>query len=246
MRKARIFLLPVLLSLAAAAPAEPPRLAVNTGFIPPVSTIFERVLAHALDRVGMQLDFQEVSAERSLILVNEGTDDAECCRIPEVVLGQYPNLVAVPESVFEVRFVAFTTNPEIVVERWEDLRPYSVGTVTGWKILVNNIKRVAPQAYFELDDPLAMFKMLEKGRLEVAALGYLSGLKILRELGLGEVVRVLDPPLATRRLYLMLHKRHAALVPQLAQTLAEMKADGTLAAIVEAVAGAPTEQTAGR
>lgn len=222
---------------SAAVAAAPQPLSVNTGFTPPVSTIFEQVLREAFGRIAMRVDFQEVSAERSLILVNDGVDDAECCRIPQVVLGEYPNLIAVPESVFEVRFSAFTTHPDVRIDHWEDLRPYSVGTVTGWKILVNNIQRVAPREYYVLDDPLAMFRMLDKGRIEIATLGYLSGLKVIRELGLEDMVLPLEPPLATRELYLMLNKRHAALAPRLAGALAEMKADGTMDAIVRRVVG---------
>lgn len=220
--------------VAASAPFK-----VNTGFTPPVSTIFELVLQEAFGRLGRQLDFQEVSAERSLILVNDGIDDAECCRIPDVVRKEYRNLIAVPESVFEVRFSAFVTNPEVQVQNWEDLKPYSVGTVTGWKILVNNIGLIQPREYFELDNAEAMFRMLDMGRLDVATLGYLSGRRSLRQLQLQDIVHAVEPPLATRKLYLMLHKKHVALVPRLNEILVELKADGTMDRIVNSVSMAP-------
>lgn len=40
-----------------------------------------------------------------------------------------------------------------------------------------------------------------------------------------------SPPLAVRPMFLYLNKKHAALVPRIAKTLKEMKADGTLKAI---------------
>lgn len=230
-----------LILLFAAMPgvtAQPP-FTVNTGFTPPVSTIFEQILQESFVRLGRKLDFQELSAERSLMLVNEGIDDAECCRIPDIVQREYENLVAVPESVFEARFSAFVTHTDMQIGKWDDLQPYAVGAVTGWKILVKNIGLVQPREYFLLDDAKSMFKMLEMGRLEVATLGYLSGLKVLQELELQHVVHVIEPPLATRKLYLMLHKKHSALVPELNKIFAELKADGTVDRIVHSVSKAP-------
>ena len=235
----RILIILTLLFGATAGMASPAPFAVNTGFTPPVSTIFEQILQEVFARLGRRLDFQEVSAERSLMLVNDGIDDAECCRIPAVVQREYRDLVAVPESVFEARFSAFVTNADVRVGKWDDLKPYSVGTVTGWKILVNNIGLVEPREYFVLENAEAMFRMLDMGRLEVATLGYLSGLKTLQELQLQDVVQVLEPPLATRKLYLMVNRKHAALVPQLSEILAELKADGTIDRIVRRVSAEP-------
>ena len=221
----------LLLLCAAGAVASRP-FTINTGFTPPVSAIFEQIMIELFRRQSVEVDFHEVSAERSLMLVDGGVDDAECCRIPPVVLKQYHNLLAVPESVFVVRFSAFTTKRDVRIEDWEDLQSHSVGTVTGWKILVNNIQRIQPREYYELNNPAAMFRMLDKGRLEVATLGFLSGMQVIRELGLQDVVVPQEPPLATRELYLMLNRRHADLVPRLAATIRDMKADGTIDAII--------------
>ena len=229
----------LLLTFSATASAENRAFSVNTGFTAPVSTVFEQVLREVLGRLSLDLTFQEVSAERSLILVSQGADDAECCRIPGVVQRDYPDLIAVPESVFEVRFSAFSKHRNMRIANWDDLRPYSVGTVTGWKILVNNIARVQPRESYVLDDAQAMFRMLDMDRIEIATLGYLSGLKVIDELGLQESVVPIEPPLATRKLYLMLHPRHAGLVPDLTRAIRAIKQDGTLDAIVRRVTGRP-------
>lgn len=212
--------------LATAQPAPP--LVVNTGFTPPVSTYFDAVLTELARRTGRPIQFQEMSAERSLVLVNSGVDDAECCRIPKVVLDEYPNLLVVPESVFTVNFVAFTRDPALRIRHWDDLKPHSVATVTGWKILVKNIERIQPQTYHVLDTAEAMFRMLELERIEVATLGRLSGLDVVRRLGIADV-HVQDPPLASRELFLLLNKRHSDLVEPFAKALRDMKADGTMA-----------------
>ena len=209
-------------------------LVINTGFTPPVSSLFNDIMIEVGKRTGHSINFQEISAERSLALVNNGVDDAECCRIPKVVMGDYPNLLVVPESVFTVRFVAFSQKPGLKVSNWDDLKPHSVGTVTGWKILVKNIERIQPDTYHILDNADAMFKMLQLGRLDVATLGYLSGLDVLDKLAIDDI-QVQEPPLATRDLYLMLHKRHANLIQPVTTALREMKADGTMDKIVNKI-----------
>ncbi len=155
------------------------RLVVNTGFTPPVSTFFHLVVDEAGRRLDIPVDFQEMPAERSLVLVSAGVDDAECCRIPTVIQQDNPDLMSVPFSFFTARFSAFTRDKTITIKNWQDLQPYTVGVVTGWKILVQNVAKVQPKGYVVLDTPEAMFQMLEQGRIDIATLGYLSGLQVL-------------------------------------------------------------------
>ncbi len=209
-------------------------LVVNTGFTPPVSTVFNKLLTEAAKRLGMTLELHEISGERALALADEGVADAECCRIPEIVLRQYHNLIPVSEGVFVVNFSAFARNPEIRISRWEDLKPYSVGTVTGWKILVQNMQRIEPKQSFVLDKPESLFRMLDNGRVEVALLGELSGIDAINKLNIKNI-STLTPPLASNTLYLMFNKRHEKLAPKFAATLKAMQADGTAKRITDEV-----------
>lgn len=218
----------------------PPPLVIDSAFTPPVSTIFRDVLAEVGRRINRKIIMQEMPGERALMLAETGIDDGDCCRIPQAVLRDYPELVTVPESVFQVRFVAFTRDPRIHIRRWNDLKPYSVGTVTGWKILVNNIGRVQPAYSVALDTPEAMFKMLAMGRIDVATYGYLSGEDVIGTLGLTDI-HAQSPPLAIRDLYLMLNKRHRNLVDDTVRALAAMKQDGTLQRIIADNAGPKQE-----
>lgn len=210
------------------------QLVVNTGFTPPVSTLFHMVLDEAGQRMGIDIVFQEMPAERSLSLVNSGIDDAECCRIPAVIQQEYPDLLSVPVSFYTARFVAFARDETIRIKSWNELRPYQVGVVAGWKILVNKVAEVQPEGYFVVDTPDAMFQMLDKGRIDVAVLGYLSGLQVIHKLNM-QGVHVLEPPLALKPLYLQVHQRHRALVPKFAQVFEEMQGDGTIARLEEKV-----------
>lgn len=209
-------------------------LVINTGHTPPVSTLFGRILAEAGRRLRLDIRFQELSAERAIALAADGIDDGDCCRIPAVVAEDYPSLVAVPEPVHTVEFVAFTRDPRIRIRQWEDLKPWSVATVTGWKITVKNMRRVQPKESYVVSTPEAMFRMLQADRIQVALLGRLSGLHAARAVGLRDL-RVQEPPLARRELYLMLHRRHQARGPAFAEVFRQMRADGTLQRLVEQV-----------
>lgn len=133
-------------------------LIVNTGFTPPVSTIINRILTHATQKMGMTIEFHEMPGERALALAGQGVADGECCRVPEIVLREYHNLLPVFEGVSQVNFSAFTKQPNVVINRWEDLKPYTVGTVTGWKILVQNMQRIVPRETIVLDTPDSLFR----------------------------------------------------------------------------------------
>lgn len=204
---------------------------VNTGFTPPVSTLFKAVVGEALTRLGHSMEFQVQSAERSLTLVASGGSDIECCRIPVVIARDYPQLLVVDEPIYEARFVAFVRDPSIRIGRWEEMKPYHIATVTGWKILVQRQAELQPRRGWVLDDPVALFQMLDAGRVEVATLGYASGLKHIRDLEMADRIRPAGPPLEREPLYLILAPHHQALANQLKTTLAEMRRDGTLAAL---------------
>jgi polar amino acid transport system substrate-binding protein len=54
-----------------------------------------------------------------------------------------------------------------------------------------------------------------------------------RRLGLNDV-RVAGAPLTTQEMFVYLHKKHAPLVPRLAEALRQIKADGTYARLERA------------
>ncbi len=201
---------------------------VNTGFTPPVSTFFNLVMEEAFRRLQIPMKFQVLSAERSLQLVSRGIDDAECCRIPEAIHDDYPDLLTVPVSFYSAAFSAFSKEPAMKIKNWQDLKPYNVGVVTGWKILVDGVAKVKPAGYTQVDSPEALFRMLALDRIDVATLNYRSGLETIHKLGL-EGIHVLEPPLAEKKLYLQLHQRHTVLLPRISKILQEMADDGTIA-----------------
>lgn len=201
---------------------------ITTGFTPPVSDFFNSVLAEADNRLkDISISFEVLPAERSLKLANQGINDAECCRIPAVTTKQYKNLIPINKSFFAARFSAFAKKEQKDIKSFTDLKPYSVGTVEGWRIAVKKIKEVNPAEINIVTTPQQMFNMIDQGRIDYGVVGYLSGLKTINILKLSNIKPV-EPPLIEKDLYLLIHKKHRAMIPQFDQVLSDMKSDGTV------------------
>ncbi|PKN08720.1 MAG: hypothetical protein CVU73_05590 [Deltaproteobacteria bacterium HGW-Deltaproteobacteria-8] len=143
----------------------------------------------------------------------------------------YPSLIRVPEPMSSFPFTAFTSDPDLKVAAWSDLRNRQVSTVAGWKLVEANLKHVARLKLVR--DEEALFTLLGKGRTEVVVAGLYTGQEIIRKNGYKDM-RALLPPLADPPMYIYLHKRHADLVPRLAQALRQMRHDGTLERLTKA------------
>ena len=158
-------------------------------------------MQQAFSRAGLEIIFTQQPAERSLALVARSIDDGECCRIPEAIAKDYPDLVQVPELIYTARFSAFAKHPLPKIDSFKSLKPFSVATVSGWKILVNNLKDVEPETLHILDNASSMFEVLELDRIDIATYGYSSGLDTLAELGIADITAI-ELPLASAPLYL--------------------------------------------
>lgn len=203
------------------------KLHITTGFTTPVSDFYKNVLAEADKRMaGISITFEALPAERSLILVNQGVNDAECCRIPAVV-GEYKNLVPINKSFFSARFSAFEKKHHGPIKSFADLKPYAVGTVEGWKIAVQKLKEIQPAELHIVTTPEQMFRMINQDRLDYGIVGYLSGLKSISTLKIKSITPIY-PPLIEKPLYLMLNSKHKNLIPDFDNVITEMKDDGTI------------------
>ena len=200
-------------------------LVLNDPTSPPLTnesgTGFYNVIAtEAFRRSDLILELIKLPAERGLKNANAGIDDGDLSRIAGLERA-YPNLVRVPEKIFDMNFVAFAMDPRITIEGWQSLRPYSVGFIKGWKIFENNIP--AETNVTLVDGPEQLFTMLEKGRVDIILYSRVIGLAFVRQRNMAQV-KDLSPPLATRQMFIYLHKKHSHLVGAIADALANMKA----------------------
>jgi polar amino acid transport system substrate-binding protein len=209
-----------------ACAADVPVLVLNDTNEPPFTTtdgqgFLDVVAGEAFRRAGVRLRLVKLPAERGLINANAGIEDGDLNRIAGLE-AQYPNLVRVPEKLIDWTFAAFSKNPALPA-RSEILRARPIGYIRGWKIYEQQMAG-APQVV-TAEDPAQLFRLLQHDRIEVALYERWQGLNLIQRQGLTGMV-ALDPPLAKREMFIYLHKRHAALVPRLAEALRAIKAEG--------------------
>lgn len=180
------------------------------------------VAQQAFRRAGVDMKFIRVPPERALLNANAGIEDGVSARISGLE-KTYPNLVQVPERVLEFHFVAFTQNVKLERAGWQEISPLIVGHIRGWKIFEQNL--LPGTRVTVVDTAEQLFDMLNRGRIDVALYERWLGLALARKMNISGL-RILDPPLAERDMFIYLHKQHEALVPKLARALREIKAEG--------------------
>jgi len=221
------------ISFAQSTEAEQPTFTISTSYKSLLSTpeqtgMLDRIVKEAFSRIGIQAEIIFNPTGRSLEDVNEGFLDAELNRITGMEKN-YPNLVQVPEPNMVMHFVAFSKK-DFKIEGWESIRDLHIGIVKGWKILEDNTAGFPHVTLVPTETEL--FNMLDKERIDIALYSKLTGYEqlMIREL---EGIYHLEPPLASREMYLYLHKKHQDLVEPIAEALRSMKKDGSYDRIVK-------------
>ncbi|MHB1216307.1 MAG: substrate-binding periplasmic protein [Thiobacillus sp.] len=203
-----------------------PVLIINDTNAPPFtapdqSGFLDAVVGEAFRRAGVKLKLVKLPAERALLNANAGIEDGDMARIAGLET-QYPNLIRVPEKVLDWSFAAFSRDASLS-GNWESIRQQQVGHIRGWKIYEQQLAG-APHV-LSVDDAGQLFRLLDRNRVKVALYARWMGEALMRQQGI-EGIHALEPPLATREMFIYLHKRHAAIVPRLAAALRAIKAEG--------------------
>lgn len=216
------------LAAPALARAAEPALALATGAREPLVSspgkpgFVEEVAREAFRRAGYALRVVPLPVERALQNANAGIEDGDLYRAAGFE-ADYPNLIQVPQPLLEQDFVAMSRRADVAVGGWPDLARYSVGYVTGNKILERQLQGVAQQT--SVRDNAALFAMLAADRVDVVLINRWVGYLAARQAGLA--VRVHEPALLRVPMFIYLHRRHSSLAPRLATTLGEVRRDGT-------------------
>lgn len=196
----------------------------QTGFL-------DRVAAEAFRRSGLKLETIQLPAERGLINVNLGIEDGEMSRIAGLE-KIYPNLVRVPETIMDWEFYAFSEQKIDLKGGWSDLANYSVAFINGWKILEKNVP--AEAEITKVKNPEQLFYLLTRKRTQVVIYERWSGLRYIQQPQF-KAVRLVQPALSKRKMYMYLHKKHQVRVIKIAEALKSMKRDGTYNKLVEQI-----------
>ncbi|MCP4117824.1 MAG: amino acid ABC transporter substrate-binding protein [Desulfobacteraceae bacterium] len=205
---------------------------IGSDAAPPLSTteqtgMLDLLVKEAFSRIGEKVIITPLPSERSLINANRGINDGDLVRINGMD-RQYPNLVKVPEKICNFEFVAFSKNRDLKLSDWESLKPFSVGIITGWKILEKNVQS---EILTMVEKPELLFKLIINNRADMVIYNRHEGYGVIKTMNL-QGIHVIEPPLKIREMFLYLNKKHLKLIPRLAKALGEMKKDGTFSAIV--------------
>lgn len=231
-----------LLLLAALAPAgAADRMVLSTGMREPWTTpertgFTDLVVTEVFRRLGMQAEVSVIlAAARGLRLVDEGVDDGLTARVAGLE-KTYPNLVPVPEKIFDNDFVAAeAADPASTraIAGFAGLAPFNVAYILGWQIFEKNVGTV--RELTQAKDSEQMLTLLQNGRAEIVLHERWQLLWHARQKGI--TLRIFEPPLARVPMFMYLHRKHADLVPRVAAELKAMKADGTYEALAERAFG---------
>jgi polar amino acid transport system substrate-binding protein len=200
---------------------------INTPLHPPATTKnhdgFEDLLAMELfTRLGLKPEIHTVPAERGLINLNQGIDDAILSRVAGLE-KIYPNIVRINEVANQRKYIAFSRK-DITINGWADLKNFDVAHINGWKIFDRHISDY--KSSITVRGPEQLFYLLDKDRVDVVLYGLAAGQWMIKKLGI-ENVHPVYPPLAHRDKFFYVHKKHSGLIPGANEILRQMKQDGT-------------------
>lgn len=199
------------------------RLSRIAGF--PDQVVGGEILSAVYAKLGIKVEFEDVPAERALILSNGGELDGEIQRIAGVE-KTYTSLVPVPVAINYIEPSVFTVSQTFPVDGWDSIRPYSIGIVHGVGSSERGTKGM-PRVE-AVGDQATLLHMLDHGRIDVAVTDLFSGQIAVKRLNLESRVHPLQPPLQRIYLYHYLNDRHRDLAKQVEGVLRAMEADGEL------------------
>ncbi len=190
----------------------------------PFVRIGETVMRKVYRQANIKLELHPRPGKRSIVEANHGKFDGELVRAPAIE-KEYKNLIRIPVSIVVSELAAFTSGIDFVPNGWQSLKPYSIALTLGQvnaEVNTRNMKReIVPS--FE-----SAFLMLYTQRVDVVVTGHLRGHMTIKNLGLGESIKELSPPLEEVKLYHYLHSSKKNLISQITEILQKMEKDGTL------------------
>lgn len=229
---------------AVPARAAPPacQIVIGSCHRPPLSDatgtgIIDHLVIEAFRRAGLAACIEPLACERSLRNADSGVTDGDLLRVPAAVAHSSPNLVAVPEVLYTLPMNGFAVRHDLKVGGMDSLSSLRVGHILGWKILEEQVRAATT---LRVRGPEELFTLLTAGKADLVIYERVTGLHLVREMGLAGI-RALKPPLLVTPQYLMLNHRHRHLVEPLAAALRALKADGGYAAAFKS-AGYPAPE----
>ena len=200
-------------------------------------SIIVPILTEAFKRNGIRFKAVYHPSLRSLLYSSTGSLDGELHRVydfHEVSGGNYPDLIRIESEMLTVWRGVFATK-KIKFETWDDLKGYRVAYTRGRKSMEKILHQfLQTKQIIVSDSNIHAFEMLSDGLVDLVLAGSRVGDDLLeshRQFSNITKVKKVSPV----RIYSYIHMKHQQLAAKIADTIEQMKKDGTYARIVEAV-----------
>jgi len=204
--------------------SERPMMTINSALLQTHKTqqVIEakRTIYQAFSLLGIDVEFRYRPDKRAIHEANSGIVDGEFARVKHIT-DDYPNVIVVPESLAEVEMVEFAIKAEKPANQvsFSD-QQRRVGYMLGWKnsgdMLASHPHKVA------MSDHIKLFNVLFHDRIDTVLYTKKAGIEILKKQN-RQLKTIISKPLQAYSVYLVMHKKHAELVPKLAAKIKEVK-----------------------
>ncbi len=192
------------------------------------------VLTEAFQRNGFGFSLESMPGKRSLSSVDRGLIDGDAFRIHTLNQNdEYSDIIRVEEPILIIDQSVWSKK-QIKVDGWESLKPYSIvyerGTqfIEKHEYIFKNVQAV--------NDVESIFTILNINRADITITSRDSGTSALKKFHLeASGIKLQYPPLLEIILHPYMNIKHAALAEKLAQTIRQMKTDGTYSKIFEKI-----------
>ena len=189
--------------------------------------ILEDVYKESFKRLGVTVSFRGCVPADCGKYVTNGTADGEMARtiIYEKI---YPRLVRTSEKIITLNLSAFSTDPSIKINTWNDMagNKYKVAYIGAYYIIDKNLKKlINPSNIIYVKHWIEGLNKLSNKKADI----YIGVEKtVFDELNGKETNIHKVGTLETQGLYPYFNSKHKLLAKKLARTLKEMKVDGTM------------------
>lgn len=214
----------LVLALCSIAYAQPPLRFARIENIPD-QFVGGEILKVVYARLNISIELVDMPAKRALLDSSSGRLDGEVHRNINVQ-QQYPSLIMLRPAINFIEPSVFSKNSRIAVKGWDSIKDYSVGIVLGVGTSEDGTKDM--KRVLAVTSMGQLMLALAADRIDVAVSDSFSGLAVVKELGLGDRIKLLAPPLQRNDIYHFLHKKHHDLIPEVERVLREMQVSGEL------------------
>jgi polar amino acid transport system substrate-binding protein len=188
------------------------------------ASLAARITEEAFRRAGLKAEIRTFPLLRSIEMASSGEIDGDVSRTADITT-RFPNLVALTVPPLQCDLAVYGRDPDL--PRWShaEIATSKTACITRGSVIARTYTQ--GMSVEEVTPGSASFDMLADGHCDVVVIVRLDAEKLISERGLDGIVRW--PYLwATEPLYLILNRKHAALVPRMNRVLAEMASDGVI------------------